>query len=54
MTEAALPRTPQATTVPMRIAWLFGAVAFLLQVARTGAQALGSAGEQLAAGHGQG
>jgi len=33
MTEAALPRTPQATTVPMRIAWLFGAVAFLLQVA---------------------
>ena len=36
MTEAALPSTPQATTVPMRIAWLFGAAAFLLQVAFSG------------------
>jgi hypothetical protein len=36
MTEAVLPSTPQATNVSMRIAWLFAALAFLLQVAFSG------------------
>jgi 4-amino-4-deoxy-L-arabinose transferase-like glycosyltransferase len=34
--EAALPSRSQATSVSMRIAWLFGAAAFLLQVAFSG------------------
>ena len=36
MTEAALPSTPRAQNLPMRIAWVFAALAFLLQMAFSG------------------